>query len=400
MTYKNLMPIKQLLLAVGIPGYLLFSYNILMFFIKRQRSLNDFNSVDSSAFFQILFAILIFILSFYTFSKSSKIKRKFLISKPNIYLLCYIIICFLSSFWSPDMRLSFYRAFESLSFLMLISWIMYNLGSKLDVQNIIEWFILLVIWTIIWNILTNIKLYGFSYFINNPFDIARLEYPMAIFFALLLSKRFYFKYIILTLAFLSFSNKIYLGFVLGCIGYLFGNSNNKKIIFLFLIIMTFALLAFDLNSILLETVFIGREEISLSNTSGRDKVWRTAWEAFKQSPYLGYGFVSGESLVLYDKFKGAIGTHSFIFSGLLGSGLLGTYFLLLYFGTSFKIVFSRLWPKNNWKVAVISTLIMSFVVSLSAPGVGGRVYGSWTSVVLVISILKLLNYKFRNIKVS
>ena len=160
MTYKNLMPIKQLLLAVGIPGYLLFSYNILMFFIKRQRSLNDFNSVDSSAFFQILFAILIFILSFYTFSKSSKIKRKFLISKPNIYLLCYIIICFLSSFWSPDMRLSFYRAFESLSFLMLISWIMYNLGSKLDVQNIIEWFILWVIWTIIWNILTNIKLYG------------------------------------------------------------------------------------------------------------------------------------------------------------------------------------------------------------------------------------------------
>ena len=110
--------------------------------------------------------------------------------------------------------------------------------------------------------------------------------------------------------------------------------------------------------------------------------------------------MSGESLVLYDKFEGAISTHSFLFSGLLGTGLLGTYFLLLYFGTSFKIVFSRLWPKNNWRVAVISTLIMSLVISLSAPGLGGRVYGSWTSVVLVISILKLLNYKFMNIKNS
>ena len=394
---SKLLSVKQLIKAAGLPGYFLLFNNILIFFVKRRRSLEEFSSIDNSAIIQIGFTFLIFGFAFNALFLKSTVRTKLLFVNPNKFLLLYIIVCFLSAFWAPNITVTVYRAFESLTYLMLISWTVYNLSSRLDVQNIIEWLVFWGFWNIFWSITTNLKLGGLDSLAYIS-DVARLSYPIAIFFALFLSKRKFFKYIILILAFFSFSNKIYLGFVMGMLGLLFGNIKNKGLIFL-LIISLFGLLFFiDLETLLKSTVFVGREEISIENSSGRDKVWQLAWNAFKESPIEGYGFVSGENAILYDKFRGAISTHSFLFSGLLGTGLLGTVFLVLYYFSIFKIGFNTYWPKNKWKVAIIGTLIMSFVLSLTAPGVGGRVYGSWIPVVFVITVICALNYKFKAIK--
>ena len=394
---SKLLSIKQLIKAGGLPGYLLLFNNILIFFVKRRRSLEEYSSIDNSALIQIGFTFLIFVLAFHALFFKSTVKKKLLFLNPNKFLLLFIVICFLSVFWTPNLSVTLYRAFESLTYLMLISWIVYNLSTRLDFQNIIEWVVFWAFWNIIWSLAVNLKLGGLGS-LAYVSDVARLSYPVAIFFALFLSKRKFFKYIILILAFFSFSNKIYIGFVMGMLALLFGDSKNKALI-LSLIIFILGLLFFiDFETILKSTIFIGREEISINNTSGRDKLWQIAWEAFKDSPIVGYGFVSGENAILYDKFKGAISTHSFLFSGLLGTGLLGTVFLVLYYFSIFKIGFNTYWPKNKWKVAIIGTLIMSFVLSLTAPGVGGRVYGSWVPVVFVITVICSLNYKFKAIK--
>lgn len=393
----KLLPIKQLIKAGGLPGYLLLFHPILIFIVKRRRDLEDFAAVDTSALLQIIFTVLIFGLVLHTFFTKGFVKFSFIKLNPNRFLLGYVLFCFLSLFWTPNINITLYRAFEMLVYLILISWTVYNLFMRLDAQNMAEWLVFWAIWAIGWSVATNVKIIGLD-FLRNPFDAARLDYPVAIFFALILSKRKVFKWLILILAFFSFSNKIYLGFTLGLAGFLFGNAKYKGLIFMGMIVSLGVLSFIDFEELLKQTVFIGRREVSLEDSTGRYYVWQVSWKAFLESPWIGHGFVAGENEVLYSKFQGAINSHNFLFSGLLGTGILGTLFLLGYFWTIFKMGFKSIWPKNNWKPAILGTLIMSLVVSLTAPGVGSRVYGSWISVVLVLTLVAALFYKFKQEK--
>lgn len=393
-TKGQLLPIKQLIKAGGLPGYLLLFHPILIFTVKRRRELDDYAAVDTSALLQIVFALIVFALVLHTFFTKGVQKFSFVKLNPNRFLLLYGVVCFLSLFWTPNVNITLYRAFEMLVYLLLISWTVYNLFMRLDTQNMVEWLVFWAVWAIVWSVATNIKVAGLN-FLQNPFDAARLDYPMVIFFALLISKRKVFKVLILALAFFSFSNKIYLGFALGLAGFLFGNAKYKGLIFMGMIVLLGVLSFIDFEELLKQTVFIGRREVSLEDSSGRYYVWQVSWKAFLESPWIGHGFVAGENTVLFSKFEGAINSHNFLFSGVLGTGILGTLFLLGYFWTVFKMGLKSIWPKDKWKPAIMGTLIMSLVVSFTSPGIGSRVFGSWIGVVLVLTLIAALFYKFK-----
>lgn len=384
---------KELFKAAGLPGYLFFFSNILYFFVTRRRSLDDYSAIDSSAFIQIIYIFSVFLIGLIILYKNPE-KRKFLFSTPQVYLLLFVFICFFSMIWTTDVFVTGFRAFESLTYLLLISLITYNLTEKLHYQDIIEWSFLWIIWEIFWSIATAVKLGGFGYLIW-PFRAARLSVPMFFFFALLLEKRIVFRYIILIFSILMISNKVYFGIAFGLAGFLFGENKYKAWLILLFFLILFVLAFINPEELLKDTLFYGRESVSMASTSGRDKVWAVAWEAFLQKPYGGYGFVSGESSILYNKFNGAISTHNFLFSGLLGTGIAGTIFLILYFVDAFLKASSKYFPKNRIRPAMVATLIMSLVVSSTAPGIGGRVYGSWIPVVLVIALISGLQYQFK-----
>jgi O-antigen ligase len=191
------------------------------------------------------------------------------------------------------------------------------------------------------------------------------------------------------------SNKVYFGMAVGMFGLFFGNSKYKGWLFLFLAFFLAILVFVDLEELLKHTLFYGRQTVSMASTSGRDKIWAIAWEAFLQKPFLGYGFVDGENAVLYSKFTSAINTHSFLFSGLLGTGLAGTVFLLFYFWSAFKKASSKYFPISKFRPAMVSTVIMCSIVSLTAPSVGARVFGAWIPVVLVFSLISALQHQFK-----
>ena len=385
--------LKDLFFAAGIPGYLFFSKNILYFFITRRRVLDEYASVDNSAMLQILYVAIIFSVSLFIIFKTPQ-KRKILLARPQIFLLLYVAICFLSMLWTPNLFVTGYRAFEALAYLILISLVAYNLMTNLNSQKIIEWSILWIMWELLWKIATLVKL-GANFSPELFLDSSRLAIPMLFFWALSLTQFKYFKYLILAICILSASNKIYFGIVFGLLGFFFGNSKYKGWLLVFMGSVLITMLFVNIEEILKHTLFYGREAVSLTNTSGRDKIWKLAWEAFLQKPLLGYGFVDGETTILYSKFSGAISTHNFLFSGLLGTGLLGTVFLILYFWSTFTKASSNLFPSAKYRPAMVSTFIMGTIISLTAPGVGARVYGSWIPVVLIFTLTSSLHYQFK-----
>ena len=401
---KKLLPIKELFLAAGLPGFLLFSRVILLYFVTRGREIENYSSVDSSAIVQIVFTTAVFFISCYLLYKEPY-KRRFLFSKPQIFLLIYILVCFLSMLWTPNVFITGYRAFESLTYFILLSLLASNLVLRIGIQDIIEWLMLWIVWNIFWSVALQIKFVGVSYLIW-PFRSSRLETPILFFIALFLAQRSIFKYVVLAFAILAISNKVYFGIAFGLLGLFFGDSKHKGWLTLIIISILGILLFIPLEELLKETLFYGRETVSMASTSGRDKVWTVAWNGFLQNPILGYGYVSGENTILYNNFKGAISAHNFLFSGLLGTGLVGSLFLILYFLSAFKISISKYFPSSKWRPTMASTFIMSLIVSLTAPGIGGRIYGSWIPVVLVFTLISALRYKFkvindiRNSKIS
>jgi len=383
---KNLITFKEFITVAGIPGYLLLIRPIIYLLTSRQRDLAEQAAVvDSSAIFQLIYVFLSFIISFHFLFLSKKDNPVLLFKSPQKYLFIYILICFFSSIWSPDIFLTVYRSFESLTYLLLITLVVQRLITNLSFSNIIEWAILWICWMIFWSIISSMKWGGISYLLW-PFNSARLAVPMFFFIAIFLTKRRFNKYLIIAFTLLSFSNKVFFGIAFGMLGFFFGSVKYRSLFLLvgFGLAISFALWG---EMVLQNTLFYGREGIGMEYTSGRNMIWQSSWEYYLHKPFLGHGFVAGENKLLYSNFKGVITTHNFILSGLIGTGIVGTIFLITYFISAFKTATSRIFENGKWKVAFVSTIIMATIISLTAPGIGARVYGSWIPVVFIITLI-------------
>jgi len=308
--HKTLSVFKSFFTVAGVPGLLFLSEQIISFLTSRRRDLQDYSTIDLSASIQIAYITICFVISLYLLLFSKRNQTNLLFRSPQIYLLIFIFICFISMLWSPSIMITGYRAFEAL----------------------------------------------------------------------------------LTFSVLSLSNKIFFGIAFGLLGFYYGNIKNKG--WLLTLGLITAISFFIWGDVILEnTLFYGREGIGMEYTSGRDKIWEVSWEAITQKPFIGYGYVAGETHIIYNSFTGAISTHNFILSGLIGTGIIGVIPLILYFINAFRNATSKVFEKSKWKAAFASTIIMATIVSLTSPGIGFRVYGSWIPVVLVITLISGIKFK-------
>jgi O-antigen ligase len=391
MIQKKALKIKEFFSVAEIPGYVFLAEPVISFISLRQREAEAYASIDLSAIIQMFYVFISFITALYFLFLSPKDKPVLIFKSPQIYLLFYIILCFISMLWSSDIYITGYRAFEAFTSLALITLVVQRLIKKLSYQEIIDWAIIWIIWILIWSILSSMKWAGISY-LPWPFKSGRLAVPIFFFFAIFLTRRKIMKYLIVLFTVLSFSNKVFFGIAFGMLGFFYGNVKFRS---LFIILGLGFAIAFSLwgETVLQNTLFYGREGVGMEYTSGRNMIWKGSWEYYTQKPILGHGYVVGESNYLHNNFKRVITTHNFILSGLVGTGILGALSLIAYFFSAFKTSTSSVFNRSIWKVAFVSTIIMAIIVSLTSPGVGARVYGSWTSVVFVITLISGIQYK-------
>jgi len=114
-------------------------------------------------------------------------------------------------------------------------------------------------------------------------------------------------------------------------------------------------------------------DISDSNSLGRGMLWKVAWDIFLENPLIGggisnKGFFTREYTGIYYSTS-----HNFIFQSLADTGLIGTFFLLIFYISiiykGFKIIRSKFLNKQTrYIVAGIETaLVVGFINSFFEP---------------------------------
>lgn len=384
---QDILPIKLLFHKAGIVGYLFLFKQPLSLVTTRQRDAGNYAAVDGAAAISIFYIMICFL---YCLSIINKPKGKYILhtlyKTPIVFLLAYILLCTASCSWSPNLKYTAYRGFECLVWLLMIVAVFSELRVKCSRQDIVEWVMLWAVWDIFWAIVVNVRFMGLGYLIY-PFTAARLSSGLFFFLALFLCRRKLFKWIVMAFSVLSVSNKNYFGITFGLIPGLIHGERKVKVIMSFLVGLLILGFLSKGMSVIQNALFYGKEGVGMEYTTGRDKIWEMSFDLGLQKPLNGYGFVAGEKDALNDVGrKGVISTHNMLLSAFLGVGISGPILLLCFFaGVTCRCI--RTCFPLSWRSGLFGTVIMVFVISNTAPGLGGRVYGSWIPSVLVLTLI-------------
>ena len=373
--------IRFLFKAGGKSGQVLLLYPLLLILVQRGRDLSNAAVVDSSALIQVIYVIISFFLVYLGQNNSNRNEVIVFINKsPLRNFIYFTFICLFSAFWSPNVYITIYRSIEVFIFTYIIT----SLAVKFSDNKVsaIQWLIYYAFFNLFVGILFRVKLEGLSTF-RVPFLASRLFFPLFFFFIVFYSKKFVSQLLLFSVVIFGLSNKIFIGIALGYLTFMFVNKKKRVGLVVFLLMFLFLMVFGGLEQLLLSTLWYGRDSVGIEDASGRKLVWSTLWAAFLDRPLLGYGFVSGETELVGGIFKkGVINAHNTFISALVNVGLVGTLFLLKFY----LEVAIRINQKLRGKLRVISlsTYVLLLTVLFAAPGIGGRVYGTWIPAMTLI----------------
>ena len=397
MKTKQKLSIRDFIFGGGLPNYLLLFYPILIALVSRQRGFNEVSSIDSSAFIQLIFTCLAFIVSINELIKN-KTFRVLIIESPLKWFVSYILLGFLSALWSVDTNLTFYRAFENLSFLLLICAslsVVYNKYKSPEV--LIYWVLYYAVLLIITGTLKRSLLWGLPFWSIDNLLMEQMNSSPFFFLALLLPVGWFIRSIIISISIFSLSNTAYLGMIFGFFGLRKGKNLLKKILLFLISIMILVVVNIGLEFFLQNTVFYGKTGVGVEYTSGRNKIFEVSITEGLKKPLLGYGFVAADTYLINKNFESVIGAHNGFLSAFLGMGIMGVIIFIGFFIKMLNIAKSKILP-IELKAPFLSSIILISVYTLGNPGLGSRVYGSWISSTIIMVLISLLYLHYKGKK--
>lgn len=390
----RIMPLRLLIRQGGIAGYLLLLGAPLALVTTRQRA-EGYDSVDGSAAIQFVYTLACFLCAVrYLASPQNRPAARILVTNPVVFFLLYIVLCGVSTLWSPRPAYTAFMAFQCLAYLLLIVVALCEVDRQCSLQDVIEWVMMWVIWAVFWAITVRVRMLGVGAVVY-PFTLIKLLPGAFFFLGLYLCRRRLFGWIVVAFTILSLARSNYFGLVPGLLcGVLVGDRKAKMLTVGCVGILIVCILAFGVEEVVQNTLFYGKEGIGWEYTTGRDKVFSLSWEMSLARPIGGYGFVAGERDILLDSYRAAISTHNMFFSAFMGVGFLGPVLLFLYFVGTLVVCLGRGVP-GAWRFSFTATVFMVFTVSMTNPGLGGRVYGAWLPSMIVMTAIAITCRRIR-----
>ncbi len=397
MKTEHKLSIKDFFLSAGLPGYLLLFYPTLIALVSRQRDLSEVSSIDSSATIQVIFTCAAFLASINELIEN-KTLRILITKSPLKWLFSFILLGFVSTLWSVNVSLTFYRSFENLSFLLLICAslsVVYNKYKSPEI--LIYWVLYYAVLLIITGTLKRSLLWGLPFFSIDTLLLEQMNSSPFFFLVLLLPVGWMIRSIILSISIFSLSNTAYLGMIFGFFGLTKGRKKTRNLLLSIALILILILVNIGAEVFLQNTIFYGKTGVGLEYTSGRNKLFNIAINEGLKSPILGYGFVAGEVNIITENSNGSIGAHNGVLSAFLGTGIIGVIIFIGFFIKMYNIAKSKVLPEKL-KAVFTSSIIFLSVYMLGNPSLGTRVYGAWISSTIIIVLISLIYLHFKSIK--
>lgn len=373
--------IKQLAGSAGPCGWLLLAKPILDLLTTRGRDLSQYATVDTSAAISIAFTFVCFIAAIVENTKPQT-KLGVLSKTPMVWFLIYTLYGFVSMFWSVNVQLTGYRAFECLTMMLLMLQVWQKLLAKHDLAKVMDLCMLWVELQIICAIISTLR------WTTNIIEIlgsSQMTATTFFYMAFYRSHKRWIHWLIMVLAIMSGSTVAYIGMAIGTISIFWGKTKYKVPVFIFALFAGMFIYSYGPQKFIKDTVFYDKEAIALDQTSGRDQVMETALLTLQLNP-MGYGFFAGEPYILYQHYRGAINGHNSFFSAAMGLGYVGIVLLFIFFLGMFRVTFYRGIPRE-YRQPLIGCFFVGFLHCMGNPGIGSRVYGSWTPVMLLFTLI-------------
>ena len=374
--------IKALAGTAGIYGWLLLAYPVLDLLTTRQRSVNAYAQVDSSAVVMILYTILCFVAIISSGKNHHAFSLNAFFNTPMVWFLLYTIYAFFSMAWSVDFKLSGYRAFECLVMLLLMATVWQRLFATHNMNIVIDWCMLWVGLQIICQLLNYLR------YTTNLADLiegAQMVSTTFFFMALYRRHKRWIHYLIIVLSVLSGSTVGYIGMCVGLVSLFFGESKDKFPIFLLSMLLMLFIVFYGPQRFIKDTIFYDKPEISIEATTGRNHIMEAGIRTIKEQP-LGYGFFVGEVYALHKNGIYVINGHNSFFSAAMGLGYVGIVSLFIFFLGMFRVTFFRGIPRQ-YRQPLIGCFFVGFFHCMGNPGIGSRIYGSWMPVMLLFTLI-------------
>lgn len=365
--------VSDLVKSTSIPGWLLLARPVIYILFSRRRDLNAYSAVDFSSMVFILYAFIAFIIGVKALSKSETgFGNTILTKSPISVFIIYSVFGIASMFWSVIPSLSGFRAFECIAMTLLIVAVIQNLFETGNLKYVILWSLFYCTWDAIWSIIRTAQ---WTLNISNLLEASQMMSTSFFFMALYFAPRLWYNYLIIIMSIFSMSTVAYIGMGLGLMSSFWKEGRTRTIAIFAGFGLLIAIVGIGPYTILKNTIFFDKKEISIEETSGRNHLLDATIDCVESYP-LGLGFFAAEPYVLYAKNLGAISAHNSLFSAGMGLGIPGILILSVFFMKLTIITFSKYIP-YNYKAILIGCFWVSFMHCMGNPSVGTRVFGAW-----------------------
>lgn len=365
--------LKDLIKNTTFAGWVLLSRPVIYLLFSRKRDLDSYSAVDTSAMIFILYSFVAFYIGYkIVFQKGQNCGKFVLLKSPLKWFFIYSILGIVSMLWSVSPSLSGFRAFECMAMALLITAVIQQLFETGNLKYVILWSLLFCTWDVIFALLrTGQWTTSLSFLLESSQMMATTFFFMALYFV----PRKWYNYLIMIMSVFSMSTVAYIGMALGAVSAFWTRGKAKTLTLCCSFILLIATILVGPYTLLKNTIFFDKKEISIEETSGRDKLLDVTIDCVESNP-LGLGFFAAEPYVLYTKNLGAISAHNSLFSAGMGMGIPGIIIFSIFLISLGSCVFSKYIP-YKYKPILIGCFCVAFMHCMGNPSVGTRVFGAW-----------------------
>lgn len=350
---------------------------------NRARDMKDFDKVDGSASIAILFTV---IALYVVVTKWQDIKDYFEENKSFVY---YYFICIFSILWAgfSSAPLIGYKAIEVLASYLFVMIIMIEMD---DTKNRFRF------------VLSFLSIMNLIYLIyyrhhDNAFPLLGITQFLlslgAIKYNIFSYKEMLHHIVISVLTIIvATSTASWLSLIIGLFFFFGTRQKGTNIILLIVTALLFYIVWNIFEESIFHIIFKNKTESEIASGSGRQLLWDAYIKGWKESPWLGYGFIVGEKGAIASKYIlfATNTSHNMMISVLVNTGIIGMVFWLMFLWKQCKICWDNSLIENPYALSCFPALIAMLVNANSFPIIGSE----WSPVSPPIYALIIFIFSF------